>query len=324
MLGASEAAIVWAGAAVVATLALGLAITRIRAHAPARACAWLLVVAGLGAILLVCRGEPPLFRMLAICGVVLFAMKAVVAVEDAARHDRRLGAVSWFAWAAAWPGMRPELFAAIPWRPLPGAAELLARGAVRLALGAGLLVAARAVFDATGSTAWTAVLALPGLSLVLHFGLFNLLAGAWRLAGVDAYALFDRPLAARGLAEFWGRRWNLPFTEMTQRAVYRPLSGALGRDGAALAAFGFSGLLHELAISVPVAAGFGRPTLYFVIHGVATRIEPRLRDRFAARPWLAHAWTLAWLAIPLPLLFHGPFLAGVAWPLLGLGGADAQ
>lgn len=318
MLGASDDAILGAGAAMVGALALGFAVTRIRAHLPARALAWLLVAVGLALVLLVCRGEPALFRMLAICGVVLFAMKAVVAVEDAARHDRRPGAVAWLAWAAAWPGMRPELFLDIPWRSRPGAGALLRKGAVRLALGAALLLAARLAFDATASTLLTAALALPGLSLVLHFGLFNLLSGAWRLAGVDAASLFDRPLAAPSLTEFWGRRWNLPFTEMTQRAIYRPLQGALGRDGAALAAFGFSGLLHEMAISLPVAAGYGRPTLYFLVHGLATRVEPRLRDGFARRPWLAHAWTLAWLAIPLPLLFHGPFLHGVVWPLLGL------
>lgn len=315
---ASEPAIAGAGAAMLAALALGFAVTRLPRHAAARPLAWLIVVAGFVAVLLVARGEPPVFRMLAICGVVLFAMKGVVAVEDAARHGRRLGATSWLAWAAMWPGMRPELFLAVPWRPLPGAAALLRKGIVRLLIGAALLVAARLCVDATGSGLLAAALALPGLSLVLHFGLFNLLAGAWRLAGVDARSLFDRPLLARSLSEFWGRRWNLPFTEMTQRAVYRPLQPALGRDRAAVAAFAFSGLLHEIAISVPVDAGYGLPMLYFVLHGGATRIEPRLRGAFERRPWLAHAWTLAWLALPMPLLFHAPFITGVVWPILGI------
>jgi hypothetical protein len=315
---ASDPAIASAGAAMFAALALGFAITRIRTLPLARVLAWLLVLSGLTTILLTADGEPPLFRMLAICGVVLFAMKAVVAVEDAARHDRRLSLQSWIAWAALWPGMRPELFLAISWRPLPGAAALFIKGAVRLAIGAALLACAHWTFITTGSHPLAAALALPGLSLVLHFGLFNLLAGAWRLAGVDAHSLFDRPLGARSLSEFWSRRWNLPFTEMTQRAVYRPLQGHLGRDLAAVLAFAFSGLLHELAISLPVAAGFGLPALYFLLHGIATRIEPRLRPAFTRRPWLAHAWTLLWLALPLPLLFHPPFLAGVVWPLLGL------
>lgn len=316
---AGSLALAVAGLAMVGVLALGFAATRIRELPRARALAWANVAAGLGAVLLAGHDEPAGFRMLAICGVVLFAMKGVVAVEDGARHDRRLGLVSWIGWAALWPGMRPELFRAIPWRPLPGAVDLLRKGAWRLAIGGALLLTARLAFAATHSHALAAALALPGLSLVLHFGLFNLLAGAWRLAGVDAHSLFDRPLAARSLSEFWSRRWNLPFTEMTQRAVYRPLLARLGRDRAAVAAFGFSGLLHELAISLPVRAGFGWPLLYFVLHGCATRIEPRLRDRFARRPWLAHAWTLLWLALPLPILFHAAFVTGVVEPLLGIG-----
>lgn len=302
-----------------AALALGFAATRIERLAWARSLAWAGVAGGLAVVLLACDAEPPGFRMLAICGVVLFAMKGVVAVEDAAREGRRLGVTSWIAWAAMWPGMRPELFAAIPWRSRPGAGTLLARGALRLVVGALFLLAARFAFHTTGSELLAAALALPGLSLVLHFGAFNLLAGAWRLAGVDTYPLFDRPLAARTLAEFWSRRWNLPFTEMTQRALYRPLTGVLGRDGAALLAFGFSGMLHELALSLPVRAGYGLPMLYFVLHGCATRIEPRLRGAFARRPWLARVWTLLWLALPLPLVFHPAFVGGVVWPLLGVG-----
>jgi len=35
--------------------------------------------------------------------------------------------------------------------------------------------------------------------------------------------------------------------------------------------------------------------------------------------WFGRLWTLSWLTLPLPLLFHRPFLAGVIWPLLGIG-----
>jgi hypothetical protein len=36
--------------------------------------------------------------------------------------------------------------------------------------------------------------------------------------------------------------------------------------------------------------------------------------------WVGRAWALAWLVLPLPILFHRPFLAGVLWPLLGIPG----
>jgi alginate O-acetyltransferase complex protein AlgI len=32
--------------------------------------------------------------------------------------------------------------------------------------------------------------------------------------------------------------------------------------------------------------------------------------------WRGRLWTVFWLVLPLPLLFHRPFLAGVVWPLL--------
>jgi len=165
------------------------------------------------------------------------------------------------------------------------------------------------------------VLLLPGLSLMLHFGIFNVLAGLWRLAGVDARPLFRAPLAARSLENFWSRRWNLAFSEMTAIGIYRPLSGSLGRKAATGAAFLASGLLHELAISVPVLAGFGLPMLYFLLHGALVLAERGLEraGRAVTRwGWWAHVWVLGWLALPLPILFHRPFLRGVVWPLIGL------
>jgi hypothetical protein len=35
-------------------------------------------------------------------------------------------------------------------------------------------------------------------------------------------------------------------------------------------------------------------------------------------PWVGRPWALAWLVLPLPILFHRPFLAGVLWPLIGI------
>ena len=151
--------------------------------------------------------------------------------------------------------------------------------------------------------------------------LFNLLAGLWRRIGGDCHALFRAPLRSTSLTEFWGRRWNLAFSEMTALTVYRPLRRLTGNRLASIVAFLFSGVLHELAISLPVRQGYGLPTLYFVLHAIAMQIENVLADcgkpinssRLAGR-----CWTAVWLVLPLPLLFHVPFLRGCLWPLLGL------
>src|SRR6185295_16430948 len=132
---------------------------------------------------------------------------------------------------------------------------LLARGATHVVIGTVLILAARLAWTSAHSRLLATVLLLPGLSLLVHFGLCSLLAGTWRLLGVPCDALFRAPLVSTTLAEFWGRRWNLAFSEMTAIAVYRPLSPRVGRGAALFASFLVSGLLHEMAISLPVRAG---------------------------------------------------------------------
>jgi alginate O-acetyltransferase complex protein AlgI len=164
------------------------------------------------------------------------------------------------------------------------------------------------------------IILLPGLSLLLHFGLFNVLAGFWRGVGAETHALFRNPLKSTSLSEFWGRRWNLAFSEMTALVIFRPLRNVVGPRMATMAAFLFSGLLHELAISVPVQAGYGLPFLYFLLHVLAMQIEHDLAKRghrIDAVQWRGLLWAIAWLVVPLPMLFHRPFLEGCVWPLIG-------
>jgi len=299
-------------AALAFVLALGLAIVRLPPLPAGRAAAWLLVV---GAVLLADRAataEPAGVRMLAVIALLLTAMKAVVGVES----RTRLSARRWLAFAALWPGMRPSIFRTLPSAPRPGAARLVALGAAHIVIGVVLVLLGRAVWSTSRSMLATAALVLPGLSFILHFGLLNLAAGAWRAAGVPADPLFRAPLRSTSLEEFWGRRWNLAFAEMTAVGIYRPVAAVAGRSCGVAAGFLVSGVFHELAISLPVRAGFGLPLFYFAIQGVAMLAERRLQ--LGSRPWLGRAWTIAWLLLPLPLLFHPPFLRGVVWPLVGL------
>ncbi|HEV8583054.1 MAG TPA: MBOAT family protein [Thermoanaerobaculia bacterium] len=318
----ADSRVVWAGAALlVLTLALGFAVSRLASPRFARIAAWLLVALAFAGAERLTAGEPAGFRMLGILGALLYGMKAVVSVEERIATGTALSPLRWLAFAAGWPGMRPSLFATLGSRPLPGSWRLMRRGLVRLALGALLFFAARRAW-ATGSVILATVLALPALSLMLHFGIFNLLAGGWRLLGARCDALFRAPLRSRSLTEFWGRRWNLAFSEMTALGIYRPLEPRVGRPAAMATAFLASGLLHEIAISLPVNRGFGLPLSYFALHGLLRLVETRLER--AGHPvwrhaWLGRAWTVFWLVLPLPILFHRPFLAGIVWPLLDDG-----
>jgi hypothetical protein len=159
---------------------------------------------------------------------------------------------------------------------------------------------------------------LVGIGLVLHFGLLHLLSLAWRRAGVDAQPIMQRPASTMSLADFWGRRWNTAFRDLAHQLVYRPLARQWGARRAMAAVFLFSGLLHDLAISVPARAGYGLPTLYFLLQAAGVEFERsglgrRWHLRGGVRGWLfASVLVLA----PAALLFHPPFIRHVVIPFL--------
>lgn len=244
----------------------------------------------------------PLLRMLALTAITFFGMKVVVLANTSARGMAMLPARRLLLFLL-WPGMNPRLFER-PRAPDRACARDWSRRALRnAAIGALLVVLARAI----GHAAAAPVL-MVGLSLLVHFGLFTLLAAGLVAAGFRARLLFDAPWRAKTPDEFWTRRWNRGFAEMTSIVVQRPLADRLGRQRALLGAFGLSGLLHEVAISLPVGAGYGLPTLYFVLQGLAAL-------RLGARP--SRAWTLLAIVLPLPLVFHPWFVHDVVIPLLG-------
>jgi Membrane bound O-acyl transferase family len=159
---------------------------------------------------------------------------------------------------------------------------------------------------------------IAGLAFLFHFGLFHLLSLCWRRCGVDARPIMDAPIKASSLADFWGRRWNAAFRDLSHRYVFRPLIGQWGATAAMLAAFVVSGLIHDLVISFPSDAGFGLPTAYFTIQGFGLLFE---RSRWSKRIGLGSGIT-GWLycavvtILPVGLLFHPPFIERVVIPML--------
>jgi membrane bound O-acyltransferase family protein len=257
----------------------------------------------------------PVLLMLAMVGMILVVMKVLTLASVRADGTvlQPLAVVEFF----GWPGMRPSLFEGRRVADHRGARSLAMHGVRCVLVGAALFVVARLIAASTliapAKNAVVVIIGLPALSLVIHFGCFDILGGWYRLRGVPVGKLFRAPLLARSLSEFWSRRWNIGYSEMIAIVVNRPLRRALGNTAGLFGSFLASGLLHELVISVPVRAGYGLPTLYFLLHGTLVAIE-----RKVGRP-LGRTWTLFWIAAPLPILFHPPFLRGVVWPLLGLG-----
>jgi hypothetical protein len=320
----SDPAVVLAVAsAVLGALGAGFLLARVTSIPKARIASWALLMLGTASVERLCAHEPPGFRMVALITFALVAMKSVVLTEERVRGLGPPSVGEWLGFAVAWVGMQPRLFTRPRAAALGGVFRLVAGGAVAVALGAMMIALARAAWVGLHSRLLGTVLLLADLSALVHFGLLNILAAAWRSAGVPVDALFRAPWRSQSLAEFWAQRWNLAFSEMTSIAVYRPLFARAGRGPALLAGFAMSGLLHEMALSVPVRAGLGRPLLYFVIQGGLVLAERALAAR--GRPLggaAGRVWTVFWLVLPLPLLFHRPFLAGVAWPLIGMPPSD--
>jgi len=185
----------------------------------------------------------------------------------------------------------------------------------KLALGAGLFwwVARRA--DGDLLTGW---IGMVGLIFILHFGGFHLLALGWQTLGVPAQPIMRNPAASVSLGEFWSRRWNVAFNEIAERHVFRPLVRRIGTQWAGMAAFIFSGILHDLVISVPAGAGYGLPTLYFFIQGIGVRTERSALGKMIGlrRGWRGWLFTMLVTAAPAFWLFHPPFIRHIILPMM--------
>jgi len=277
---------------------------------------WLFLAAGTLAPLLT-RADDAGTRMLLICASVFLAMKVLVTAEARLAGRAVPTGRGWWAFLLLWPGMRPWAFAGPPGPPRRGATRLIVVGLLVTLLGLALLGLARHLAARGSPEDLVLLVALVGIGLVVHFGTFRALAGFWRRSGRAVTPLFDAPGRSRSLEEFWARRWNLAFSEMLQVAVERPLRRAWGLSASVALCFLISGALHELALSVPARAGYGLPLLYFAVHGLLVAFERRIRwgSGFASE-LVRRAWTLGWVLLPLPLVFHLPALRALVLPLV--------
>jgi hypothetical protein len=224
----------------------------------------------------------------------------------------------------AWPGLDAGAF--LSSKRLPEKERVPARewglAIIRLLIGVALFwgVAGWVSEDHKILSGWVGMV---GLILMLHFGAFHLLSCAWRSIGIDARPLMNRPLASTSVGEFWGRRWNTAFRDLTHRFLFRPLNSRLGPRRAILAGFVFSGLIHDVVISVPAGGGYGGPTLFFGTQAIAMFAE---RSRAGRAIGLGHGWrgwlfAMVALALPAYGLFHPPFVRNIIVPFMQAFGA---
>jgi hypothetical protein len=209
----------------------------------------------------------------------------------------------------AWPGLDAAAFLGsgrLPKKDQPSLREWCLAG-FRLAVGIVLFaaVAGRIPIKHEMIAGWVGMI---GLILMLHFGAFHLLSCAWRSMGVDAQPLMKRPLTSTSLSEFWSRRWNTAFRDFTFRFLFRPLNKWCGPRWAILWGFVFSGVVHDIVISVPAGGGYGGPTIFFGVQAAGIFIE-RMR-------WRGRLFTMITLIVPAYGLFHPPFVRNIILPFM--------
>lgn len=227
---------------------------------------------------------------------------------------------SW-AYLFAWPGMDAVAFLGDEHPAPPSAIRWLWASAKTFAGIALLFFCARAVPEQLPLLrGWTGLL---GLILVLHFGSFELIALGWQSLGVNAEPIMQAPILSRSLSEFWGKRWNLGFRQLSYDFVFQPLHRRLGVAGATMLVFLFSGLIHESVISFPARGGYGLPTGYFVLQGAGVILERSSAGKVLGLRGGFSGW--AFMAVmtagPAFWLFHPPFVMRVVLPFMRAIGA---
>jgi alginate O-acetyltransferase complex protein AlgI len=283
----------------------------------ARTIAWIIAGITVWFSSVITADQPALLRMVVIVFLQLLSMKTLVIIETYS-GENRLTVFQWLAFALGWFGMRATPFEQLPGIPLPYS-RLIMKGMTRIAIGLALLYLSTQAERISIAAAFfiPQLLLLVGISMILHFGILNLSTAAWRAQGVDVQELFRSPYKSTSLREFWGKRWNMAFSEMTAQIAYRPLKQHMSTEQAMLLSFLLSGLLHEIAISLPVNAGYGLPMLYFTLHAAAMLAEAKSTglQRLLKHPIFSRIWVMGLLILPLPLLFHQAFILRVLTPL---------
>ena len=112
--------------------------------------------------------------------------------------------------------------------------------------------------------------------LLMGEGGFGVISLLWLPSGRLLPPLHRQPLLARGVADFWGRRWNLWFSDWFRHALFARM---WRRPGVALFwVFFVSGLMHEWVLNLPLwlVTGrrcFGTMMLYFLLQAGGVLVE---------------------------------------------------
>jgi hypothetical protein len=226
------------------------------------------------------------------------------------------------AYLLGWPGMNADAFLDSGRRPEPPAVREWFRGVANMLFGALVFWNAQHWMPSSSLIllGWAGMV---GAVLTLHFGSFQLISCGWRHIGIDARPPMNHPIQSTSVSEFWGRRWNTAFRDLTSQFLFKPLARRIGPTAALVIGFVTSGIIHDVVISVPAGGGYGGPTAFFCIQAAAILFERTSTGRAIGLGAGWRGWLFALLILlgPARLLFHDPFVLRVVVPFMEALGA---
>jgi hypothetical protein len=220
-----------------------------------------------------------------------------------------------------WLGMQPRQFF-VGQRTPPGAPVPTIRGIIlNVITGTTLLWLMPRILPAGCPWVIRFSIAVVGFSFLFLIARLDLYALIFRAMGFAVEKVWDCPIAATTLGDFWGRRWNRIVPGFLREVVFLPVARLAGAKIALVAVFLYSGMYHE-CVSFMARSGYGGPTLYFLLQCLGVAIEnTRLARRlFRGRLWLSRVWTLAVVVLPVGLFLHPGIVDGYLVPMLASGG----
>jgi hypothetical protein len=225
-----------------------------------------------------------------------------------------------FAYLFLWLGMDAEKFLGTSHTAEKPAINLWFAGTAKMLLGISLVWGFERLAGNGLVAGWIGVI---GMIFSLHFGAFYLLALFWQYHGICAQPLMQSPVLSKSLSEFWGRRWNSGFRDLSFGLIFRRLRKQFGVRSATMLTFVISGVIHDLVISFPANGAYGLPTAYFTIQGTGILLEhSAIGKRIGlGAGWQGRLFALSIVALPAFWLFHPPFVHRVIIPFMQAIGA---
>jgi alginate O-acetyltransferase complex protein AlgI len=220
-----------------------------------------------------------------------------------------------------WYGMQPRQFLrgekTAPGAPVPTVSGWL----LNLLTGALLFWVVPRWLPAETPRAVRFWIALVGGTFLFLLARMDFAALIFRAMGFAVERVWDCPVAATTLGEFWGRRWNRIVSGMAREVVFFPVARRAGARVALFAVFVYSGVYHEIA-SFIAGSGYGGPFLYFMVQYVGVAVENLrpVRRLLQTHRWLGWVWTFAVVVLPVGLFLRPGFVDGVLVPLLAEAG----